>query len=256
MCIRDRLTPGIWTTDRSGGRGYNSGGFNAEHILGDEAGNYTATFGGTSSACPGVAGIAALMLAVNPELTWEQVKEVMKNSCDRIDEPMGNYDANGHSPFYGYGRLNALKAVQNARAAGQVVTPSSEVSFTASGIARFNKTNKTPLVNDQKNAPKFASKPQRFLGFQLNVEPFHPGLSIAYQVMVKNIGAKKGKDGKFAGIKDRRRSTVGISIKLEGAMAEQFSVEYAVKVKGSTKWLEAKDGDLSLIHISEPTRPY
>ncbi len=236
------LTPGIWTTDRSGNRGYNSGGFNAEHIIGDEKGHYTATFGGTSSACPGVAGVAALMLAVNPDLTWQQVKEIIKNSCDRIDEQFGSYDSNGHSPFYGYGRINALRAVENAKAAGQSVSTSAKVEFSVKGLANFNKSAKVALADGKKLAPKSGSKSQRFLGFQLNVEPFHPGLSISYQVMVKNVGVKKGEDGQFVGIKDRRRSTVGIAIHLEGEMASKFSVEYAVKVKGSSKWKEAKGG--------------
>ena len=41
-------TPGIWTTDRTGGFGYNNG----DSRQGDEAGHYTNSFGGTSSACP------------------------------------------------------------------------------------------------------------------------------------------------------------------------------------------------------------
>ena len=69
------LTAGIWTTDRNGHVGYNEGGIDAEAVYGDSKGFYTATFGGTSSACPGVAGIAALILGVNPELTWSEVKE-------------------------------------------------------------------------------------------------------------------------------------------------------------------------------------
>lgn len=101
------LTPGIWTADRSGVAGYNPG--NASE--GDATGNYTNSFGGTSSACPGAAGIAALILARNPDLRWEQVREVLRQSCDRIDEASGQYNAEGRSPFYGYGRLNARKAV-------------------------------------------------------------------------------------------------------------------------------------------------
>lgn len=103
-------TPGIWTTDRSGKLGYNPGDISQ----GDTVGNYTNSFGGTSSACPGVAGVAALILARNPNLRWDQVREIMKKSCDRIDQAGGNYDANGHSPFYGYGRINARKAVELA----------------------------------------------------------------------------------------------------------------------------------------------
>ena len=235
------LTPGIWTTDRSGRRGYNSGGFNAEHLIGDEAGNYTATFGGTSSACPGVAGIAALMLAVNPDLTWDQVKEIMKNSCDRIDEKFGNYDSNGHSPFYGYGRLNAHRAVLNAKAAGHTIeSPASAIEVAANGIGHFNKAGKVKLENGKKEDPVGA---ERLLGLQLNLDPFHPNLHISYQIAVKNKKVEKGKNGDFAGTTDRRRSTVGLSIQLEGEMAEKFSVEYAVKIKGIKKWEKAKDGE-------------
>ncbi len=100
-------TPGIWTTDRTGSTGYNPGSTSQ----GDAAGKYTNDFGGTSSACPGAAGVAALVLAKNPALRWDEVKELFKESCDRIDESNGNYDAGGHSESYGYGRLNAATAV-------------------------------------------------------------------------------------------------------------------------------------------------
>jgi subtilisin family serine protease len=106
------LTPGIWTTDRLGRNGYNSGSV----ADGDEAGNYTNSFGGTSSACPGAAGVAALVLAVNPGLNRLEVKDLLKRACDKIDPQGGNYDsATGKSPKYGFGRLNALTAVTLAR---------------------------------------------------------------------------------------------------------------------------------------------
>ncbi len=104
------LTPGIWTTDVSGAGGYNSG---AESD-GDAAGHYTNAFGGTSSACPGAAGVAALVIARDPTLRWDQVKELLKRSCDRIDPSGGRYDASGHSKLYGYGQLNAKAAVELA----------------------------------------------------------------------------------------------------------------------------------------------
>jgi subtilisin family serine protease len=105
------LTPGIWTTDRVGAKGYNDG----DVRLGDLAGDYCNDFGGTSSACPGAAGVAALVLAANPDLKWHEVKDILKRSCDRIDPQNGQYDATGHSPLYGYGRLNARTAVELAR---------------------------------------------------------------------------------------------------------------------------------------------
>ncbi|RMH37791.1 MAG: peptidase S8 [Nitrospirae bacterium] len=100
-------TPGIWTTDRRGNAGYNPG----QPTKGDGQGHYTNRFGGTSSACPGAAGVAALVLARQPALRWDEVKDILKRACDRIDPQGGSYDDTGHSPFYGYGRLNAQKAV-------------------------------------------------------------------------------------------------------------------------------------------------
>ncbi len=105
------LTTGIWTTDRAGQDGYNSG----QIADGDTAGNYTNSFGGTSSACPGAAGIAALVLSVNPALKWHEVKDLFKRACDKIDPQGGGYNAEGHSPKYGYGRLNARTAVELAQ---------------------------------------------------------------------------------------------------------------------------------------------
>lgn len=232
-------TPGIWTTDRTGKSGYNGGGINAEHLVGDMDGQYTATFGGTSSACPGVAGTVALMLAANPTLTWEQVKTIIRNSCDRIDEAQGAYDANGHSPFYGYGRLNAQKAVQNAIAAGQPKTDAP--IFKLSGMVHFNKTANAPLSNDV-SIGGFAV-PERLLGLQLSLEPFHPDLHVAYKLMVKNMGETVlATDGALAKAVDKRRSVVGISISLDGPLASKFSLKYAVKLKGKAQWVNAKDG--------------
>jgi Subtilase family len=96
------LTPGIWTTDRMGRVGYS-------------VGNYTNSFGGTSSACPGAAGVAALVLSVNEALYWEEVKGILRRSCNQIDQQNGQYDYNGHSRFYGYGCLDAEKAVRPGR---------------------------------------------------------------------------------------------------------------------------------------------
>ena len=117
------FTPGIWTTDREGQQGYNPGELNPSAIPpGDVQGHYTESFGGTSSACPGVAGVAALILSTNSLLTWSQVKNLIRQSCDKIDIDNGNYDSSGHSPFYGYGRVDAAKAVELAKPEDQDVS--------------------------------------------------------------------------------------------------------------------------------------
>lgn len=105
------LTSGIWTTDRRGLSGYNPG----DVADGDAAGNYTNSFGGTSSSCPGAAGVAALVLSQNPDLKWHEVKDLFKRACDKIDPQGGDYGADGHSQKYGYGRLNALTAIELAK---------------------------------------------------------------------------------------------------------------------------------------------
>ena len=105
------LTPGIWTTDRSGAQGYNPG---IPTPNGDDDGHYAQDFGGTSSACPGTAGVAALVIARNPQLRWDEVHAVIAESCDKIDVADGNYDVDGHSASYGFGRVNARAAVDLA----------------------------------------------------------------------------------------------------------------------------------------------
>ncbi len=113
----DGSTLNIFTTDLMG-----PGGFNNQLVAADPAGanlNYTGTFGGTSSACPLTAGIVALMISIAPDLTRDQIKFVLEATADKVDfantDPIGAYQPNGHSQFYGFGRVNALDAVRCAR---------------------------------------------------------------------------------------------------------------------------------------------
>ncbi len=88
-------------------------------------------FGQTSCACPQVAGVAALMLSTNPTLTWREVKQIIRETADRIDigntDPIGQWidtDGDGEvdfSQWYGCGRLNAARAVRHARDARAVI---------------------------------------------------------------------------------------------------------------------------------------
>ena len=101
---------GVFTTDRLAELGY-------------AAGDFTNTFGGTSSACPVVAGVAALVLSANPELTAAAVKTLIEQTAEKVVDPnpdpqlnlrKGTYSNQGHSEWFGYGRVHAQRAVQEA----------------------------------------------------------------------------------------------------------------------------------------------
>ncbi|MEM9848646.1 MAG: S8 family serine peptidase [Bacteroidota bacterium] len=79
---------------------------------GRSRGDHYKHFGGTSSACPLVAGICALILSANPNLTAKEVKEILQKTADKIGSPSEYVD--GHSSKYGYGRINADRAIAEA----------------------------------------------------------------------------------------------------------------------------------------------
>ena len=82
-------------------------------LLGESV--YSSAFGFTSAACAIVAGICALILSANPELTSAGVRDVLRASCEKNDLENGTYDARGHSPDYGYGRPDIARAVRLAQ---------------------------------------------------------------------------------------------------------------------------------------------
>jgi subtilisin family serine protease len=72
--------------------------------------DYKTDFGGTSAACPMAAGICALILSSNPNLTVTVVKNIMQGTCDKIG---GVTYTGGWNTYYGYGRVNAYRAVRS-----------------------------------------------------------------------------------------------------------------------------------------------
>ena len=107
----------MWTIDIPGNVGYNPWPSSGTHppttgeILpntGNDYFSYTGRFGGTSHACPVVAGVAALMLSINPLLTPQDVYSTIVGTADKI----GGYAyINGRCSNTGYGRVNAYNAV-------------------------------------------------------------------------------------------------------------------------------------------------
>lgn len=82
----------IVTTDLMGSRG-------------KSAGNYINDFNGTSAACPQVAGVAALILSVKPDLSWTEVAHVLQKTARDLGPK-------GFDNTFGYGLVNAGAAIQ------------------------------------------------------------------------------------------------------------------------------------------------
>lgn len=89
---------GVWTVDRTGAAGYK-----AESYMG---------FSGTSASCPAMAAVAGLVLVKNPTLTEPQVRDILKNSCNKVGGYV--YDSTGRSAELGWGAIDLFAAVTNA----------------------------------------------------------------------------------------------------------------------------------------------
>jgi subtilisin family serine protease len=89
----DILAPGVfmYTTDIAGSSGYDTT-------------SYYYNFNGTSSAAPVVAGVAALVLSVNPDLTATQVENILTSTADNLGPA-------GWDSETGWGRVNAYEAL-------------------------------------------------------------------------------------------------------------------------------------------------
>lgn len=99
-----------------------NGGFNdvisldPRNNAGRSADDINRAFGGTSAASPLAAGVAALVISQNPAITAGRVREVLRASADKIGPLLytGDPGLGGRNDEYGYGRVNALRAVQLA----------------------------------------------------------------------------------------------------------------------------------------------
>ena len=92
---------------------------NSSDDAGYDNGNVTHTFGGTSSATPLAAGVIALILDANENLTWRDIQHVLVQSARKNDASDSSWGINGAnhdvSHKYGFGAIDAGAAVALAQ---------------------------------------------------------------------------------------------------------------------------------------------
>ncbi len=120
--LLDIVAPtGLITTDVAGDGGY--GPYGEDH-------DYSGFYSGTSASAPVVAGVFALMFEANPRLTVKEARRVIQDTAEKIDIAGGDYDEDGWSPYYGWGRIDAgaavLAVVNEAPLAPVIVAPGAE----------------------------------------------------------------------------------------------------------------------------------
>lgn len=116
----DMVAPGkeIATLDISGTAGYSTIGSQVNVTTYND--DYVSKIDGTSFACPYAAGTMALILSINRCLTQTEARQILELSCDKVGGlgicyvPVAGKPNGTWNNEMGYGRINALKAVQYA----------------------------------------------------------------------------------------------------------------------------------------------
>ncbi len=117
---------------------------NGQDIYTTNIGNSYNFTSGTSFSAPQVTGLASLMKGYKPNLSNDDIRQIIRLSADDNIVP-------GHDPVYGYGRINAGRAlsyltnpyalVQNTASSGTIISTSSQYAaqfISATGLATAN----------------------------------------------------------------------------------------------------------------------
>lgn len=195
-------SPAMVTTDVSGcHRGYGTSDkspfHQGLHPLNPEC-DYTSTMNGTSSAAPNASGVFALLWGARPHLSWRDLKDIMIRSATKVDHrakgvrlSLSDGDYLAQEPWitnksglsfhndYGFGRINATKAVNISRTHRPL--PPLEIS---PWLMPF-KFATTEIPDNSIKGAKITFDPTKLVNHDQQLFKFKPGFVIeAVQLMV------------------------------------------------------------------------
>lgn len=212
--LKDVSAPGtdIWSTKNKGSYGSASG---------------------TSMSAPIVTGIAAMMLSVNPNLSFTEIREILCNTSTDLY-------SSGFDIYSGYGLVNAEAAVKEAALrAGKWAESSASISY-KTHVQTYGWQDWK--ADGQTSGTQGQAKRLEAIQIKLNNPEVSGG--VEYKTHVQTYGWQSWKaNGEMSGTQGQAKRLEAIQIRLTGQMAEKYDIYYRVHVQ-TYGWLDwAKNGE-------------
>lgn len=169
------------------------GGFNKEDVRIVSIANrgmnkyYYATMSGTSMASPAVTGVVALWLEANPELTFEQVTEIIKTTS-QLDSHTGTREKWDNKR--GYGKIDAYAGLKKALEMAEQNGISDQLNNSTTPVTLMKEDNQTRVLfnNDESYANVALYNASGMLVKSEQLEDIRRG----QETVVSTVGLPKG----------------------------------------------------------------
>ncbi|WP_169312095.1 S8 family peptidase [Fluviicola taffensis] len=188
-----------WTTNPNKGSTYGPPSFNYDVVApgeiimtldlkganGFDAGDYIVPLAGTSFSTPIVSGIASILLQKNPNLTYAEVKNLIRNGADKVRPSTYNYSMYPGTPGYNnemfYGRVSCINSLNQVLGINENSLQKLTVqSFTNYNyvlvLPEFKENQRVTIVNALGQTVWEESVVESKYGVEFSMEKFSSGL--------------------------------------------------------------------------------